>query len=55
MDGIADMGSLGFIGLGLVKMLKYLYLIFDNLQRVSLDEWVFNMECYPLRHIVEIL
>jgi len=33
----------------LAETLKYLYLIFDDPQRVSLDEWVFNTEAHPLK------
>jgi|SRR5579859_2259700 len=33
----------------LAETLKYLYLIFDDPERVSLDEWVFNTEAHPLR------
>ena len=33
----------------LAETLKYLYLIFDDPSRVSLDEWVFNTEAHPLR------
>jgi len=33
----------------LAETLKYLFLIFDDPQRLSLDEWVFNTEGHPLR------
>jgi len=33
----------------LAETLKYLYLIFDDPERLSLDEWVFNTEAHPLR------
>jgi mannosyl-oligosaccharide alpha-1,2-mannosidase len=33
----------------LAETLKYLYLIFDDPERVSLDDWVFNTEAHPLR------
>jgi mannosyl-oligosaccharide alpha-1,2-mannosidase len=33
----------------LAETLKYLFLIFDDPRRVSLDEWVFNTECHPMR------
>jgi mannosyl-oligosaccharide alpha-1,2-mannosidase len=33
----------------LAETLKYLYLIFDDPSIISLDEWVFNTECHPLR------
>jgi len=33
----------------LAETLGYLYLVFDDPQRVSLDEWVFNTEGHPLR------
>ena len=33
----------------LAETLKYLYLIFDEPDRVSLDDWVFNTEAHPLR------
>jgi mannosyl-oligosaccharide alpha-1,2-mannosidase len=35
----------------LAETLKYLFLIFDDPQRLSLDEWVFNTECHPLRRV----
>jgi mannosyl-oligosaccharide alpha-1,2-mannosidase len=31
------------------ETLKYLYLIFDDPSRLSLDKWVFNTEGHPLR------
>jgi len=33
----------------LAETLKYLYLMFDDPRRVSLDEWVFNTEAHPLK------
>ena len=33
----------------LAETLKYLFLIFDDPARISLDEWVFNTEAHPLR------
>jgi mannosyl-oligosaccharide alpha-1,2-mannosidase len=33
----------------LAETLKYLFLIFDDPERVSLDDWVFNTEAHPLR------
>jgi len=33
----------------LAETLKYLFLIFDDPGRISLDEWVFNTEAHPLR------
>jgi mannosyl-oligosaccharide alpha-1,2-mannosidase len=33
----------------LSETLKYLYLIFDDPARVSLDDWVFNTEAHPLK------
>ena len=33
----------------LSETLKYLFLIFDDPRRISLDEWVFNTEAHPLR------
>ena len=33
----------------LAETLKYFYLIFDNPERISLDEWVFNTEAHPLK------
>jgi mannosyl-oligosaccharide alpha-1,2-mannosidase len=30
-------------------VLRYLYLTFDDPNRVSLDDWVFNTEAHPLR------
>ena len=33
----------------LAETLKYLYLIFDDVERLSLDEWVFNTEAHPLK------
>jgi len=33
----------------LAETLKYLFLIFDEPQRLSLDEWVFNTEGHPFR------
>src|SRR5690348_425912 len=32
----------------IAETLKYLFLIFDDPQRISLDEWVFNTEAHPL-------
>ena len=34
------------------ETLKYLYLIFDNVDLLSLDEWVLNTEAHPLRRMV---
>lgn len=34
------------------EMLKYFYLMFSELDLISLDEWVFNMEVYLLRRLV---
>lgn len=33
----------------LAETLKYLFLIFDDPERISLDQWVFNTEAHPLR------
>jgi mannosyl-oligosaccharide alpha-1,2-mannosidase len=33
----------------LAETLKYLYLIFDDPERISLDDWVFNTEAHPLK------
>ena len=33
----------------LAETLKYLFLIFDDPERISLDEWVFNTEAHPLK------
>jgi mannosyl-oligosaccharide alpha-1,2-mannosidase len=33
----------------LAETLKYLYLIFDDPDRISLDDWVFNTEAHPLK------
>ena len=33
----------------LAETLKYAYLIFDDPERISLDEWVLNTEAHPLR------
>jgi len=33
----------------IAETLKYLFLIFDDPRRISLDEWVFNTEAHPLR------
>jgi mannosyl-oligosaccharide alpha-1,2-mannosidase len=33
----------------LAETLKYLFLIFDDPARLSLDQWVFNTEAHPLR------
>ena len=33
----------------LSETLKYLYLIFDDPARVSLDDWVFSTEAHPLK------
>jgi len=33
----------------LAETLTYLYLIFDDTERISLDDWVFNTEAHPLR------
>ena len=33
----------------LAETLKYLFLIFDDPARISLDEWVFNTEAHPLK------
>lgn len=32
----------------LAETLKYLYLLFDNQDPISLDKWVFNTEAHPL-------
>jgi len=31
------------------EVLKYLYLTFDDPENISLDKYVFNTECHPLR------
>jgi len=31
------------------EVLKYLYLTFDDPSHISLDEYVFNTECHPLK------
>jgi len=31
------------------EVLKYLYLTFDDPVHISLDEYVFNTECHPLK------
>jgi mannosyl-oligosaccharide alpha-1,2-mannosidase len=36
----------------LSEILKYLYLIFSELDSTSLDEWVFNTEAHPFRRHV---
>jgi mannosyl-oligosaccharide alpha-1,2-mannosidase len=41
---IDDMESFWF-----AEVLKYLYLTFDDPTHISLDEWVFNTECHPLK------
>ena len=33
----------------LAETLKYSYLIFDDPERISLDQWVFNTEAHPLK------
>lgn len=33
----------------LAETLKYFYLLFDDSQAYSLDEWVFNTEAHPFR------
>jgi mannosyl-oligosaccharide alpha-1,2-mannosidase len=33
----------------LAETLKYLFLIFDLPENISLDEWVFNTEAHPLK------
>ena len=33
----------------LAETLKYLYLIFDDVERISLDDWVFNTEAHPFK------
>jgi mannosyl-oligosaccharide alpha-1,2-mannosidase len=33
----------------MAETLKYLYLIFDDPERISLDDWVFNTEAHPLK------
>jgi mannosyl-oligosaccharide alpha-1,2-mannosidase len=38
----------------LAETLKYLYLIFDDPERLSLDEWVFNTEAHPLKRGREV-
>ena len=38
----------------LAETLKYLYLIFDDTERLSLDEWVFNTEAHPLKRGREV-
>lgn len=32
----------------LAETLKYLYLLFDDINSISLDKWVFNTEAHPL-------
>ena len=38
----------------MAETLKYLYLIFDDTDRISLDEWVFNTEAHPLKRGREV-
>jgi mannosyl-oligosaccharide alpha-1,2-mannosidase len=38
----------------LAETLKYLYLIFDDPERLSLDDWVFNTEGHPLKRGREV-
>lgn len=38
----------GFFSYFLAETLKYLYLLFDDNDPISLDEWVFNTEAHPL-------
>jgi mannosyl-oligosaccharide alpha-1,2-mannosidase len=38
----------------LAETLKYLFLIFDDPQRVSLDDWVFNTEAHPLKRASQV-
>jgi mannosyl-oligosaccharide alpha-1,2-mannosidase len=38
----------------LAETLTYLYLIFDDTERISLDDWVFNTEAHPLRKAREV-
>jgi len=38
----------------LAETLKYLYLIFDDPERLSLDDWVFTTEAHPLKRGREI-
>jgi Glycosyl hydrolase family 47 len=38
----------------LAETLKYLYLIFDDVEQISLDEWVFNTEAHPFRRGREV-
>jgi mannosyl-oligosaccharide alpha-1,2-mannosidase len=33
----------------LAETLKYLFLTFDEPERLSLNDWVFDTECHPLR------
>lgn len=35
----------------MAETLKYLYLIFDDTERISLDDWVFNTEAHPLKRV----
>ncbi|KAG0704897.1 glycoside hydrolase family 47 protein [Suillus ampliporus] len=43
-DKIDDMESFWF-----AEVLKYLYLTFDDPERYSLDDYVFNTECHPFK------
>lgn len=36
------------------ETLKYLYLIFDDPERLSLDDWVFTTEAHPLKRRREV-
>ena len=33
----------------MAETLKYMYLIFDDTERISLADWVFNTEAHPLK------
>jgi mannosyl-oligosaccharide alpha-1,2-mannosidase len=35
--------------LWMAETLKYLYLIFDDTERISLDDWIFITEAHPLK------
>jgi mannosyl-oligosaccharide alpha-1,2-mannosidase len=38
----------------MAETLKYLFLIFDDPTRISLDEWVFNTEAHPYKRGREV-
>jgi mannosyl-oligosaccharide alpha-1,2-mannosidase len=40
--------TVGLHSFFLAETLKYLYLIFDDVDSISLDRWVFNTEAHPL-------